>query len=167
MARALRATVDGLREQGRAEGIEIGADVVRRERHRLGARARRTIDDAAVVTVTDTAAMLERVTYHHTADHIIGSLADVEARGTAQCADAAAILGAVAYACGSQSAWVCIEAPDDMTDYTHARLVLGDRVWDVYEEYRPDIPASCDWRIDVVELAEAPLSALRLRRVTQ
>lgn len=109
---------------------------------------------------------LEETPYHADLFHTIGDVVEVTRRGYAQCADAAAILSAVTYALGHRHAWVCIEAPQDMHGYSHARVIVDGRAIDVYADRRPEgLAPSCEWRVDVVDLLQMPLHLLRLTPV--
>ena len=79
--------------------------------------------------------------------HYIADVAEVNARGYAACADAAAAILAAALV-HRMPAGLCLEMPQTQRTppgYSHVRVIVGARVFDPYAAERPSTPESCDW----------------------
>lgn len=81
-------------------------------------------------------------------DHYIADVEEVDARGYAACADAAAAILAAALVHG-MPAGLCLEMPPPSyktpPGYSHVRVIVGARVFDPYATERPSSPESCEW----------------------
>lgn len=106
--------------------------------------------------------------YRYPEGHRPATTREALARGYAQCADAAVIVGARAYLLGDVDAWLCIEAPDELAGrYTHVRTMTREGAVDPYVAERADVPASCEYFVAVVDLVEAPLAAIELAPIIE